>query len=251
MLRIRPTWVVLTCALFLNAAPVSIFNDVTNPPEFENSLVEDGPFGASFSTGATAYTLTSAVLVLSADPIDAGIRSAGRPIHGFQGRHASARAAKAQTAKPSKAHPAADPTGSVTVALYSDTGGPGIGTLLATSATTLPDTSLGESPAQFSFPFSYALSANTRYWIVLSTASDSVAGWWGTSDISGTDVAPEYTYGIGEVFANDPGGALLMQVIGDPATPPPTPAPASVTLVLIGLGCALWYFRRRKILRST
>jgi hypothetical protein len=244
---------VLTCAtLFLNAAPVSIFNDVTNPPVGVNSLLEEGPFGASFSTGATAYTLTSAVLVLSADPIDAGIRSAGRPIHGFQGRHASARTAKAEKAKPSKAHPAAVPTAFVTVALYSDTGGPGIGTLLATSATTLPDTSLGESPAPFSFPFSnYPLSANTRYWIVLSTASDSVAGWWGTSDISGTDVAPEYTHGIGEVFANDPGGALLMQVIGDPTTPPPTPAPASVTLVLIGLGCALWYSRRRKVLRSS
>jgi hypothetical protein len=42
-----------------------------------------------------------------------------------------------------------------------------------------------------------------------------------------------------------------MQVIGDPTTPTTTPAPASVTLVLIGFGCALWYFRRRKVLQSS
>jgi hypothetical protein len=263
MLRVRPTWVVLTCALFLNAAPVSIFNDVTNEVLYANSVVGDATCGASFSTGGTAYNLTSVVLELSNDagePPDT-VR-ASRPIHGMRGRHASARPSKAPKAKPSKAHPAGDPAPSITVALWSDNGSPFPGTLLATSATTLLDTSLGDSPAPFSFPFaSYPLTANTRYWIVVTSPGDNSVGvWWGTPDVSGPDVASEYYIEDDDTVATPnapPGepefdGAFLMQVIGDPSTPPPTtPAPASVTLVLIGLGCAALYFRRRKILRSS
>jgi hypothetical protein len=243
--------VILTCALFLNAAPVSIFNDITNPGDYNASVVGLEPTGASFSTGGTAYNLTTVVVELSNDT-DADVR-ASRASHGMRGRHALARAAKAPKAKPSKAHPAGDPAPSVTVALWSDNGGPGPGTLLATSATTLLDTSLGDSPAPFSFPFSYPLTANTRYWImVTSPGENSVAEWWGTLDMAGTDVVGEYFTADTEVSANSAdNGAFLMQVIGDPTTPPTTPAPASVTLVLIGLGCAAWYFRRRKILRSS
>jgi hypothetical protein len=252
MLRIRPTYVVLTCALFLNAAPVSIFNDVTNTTQYTNSVVEIGPLGASFSTGGTPYTLTSVVLVLSSGEEEPTLR-ANRPTHGFPSHHASAHAAKVQKAKPSKVRPAGPAAPGITVALYTDTGGPGIGTLLATSSTTLLDTSLGADPAQFSFPFSYPLTANTRYWIVVTSPGDnSVAIWWGTSDMAGTEVTTEYYFENGEVTANsEEDGAFLLQVIGDPSTPPPTPGPASITLVLIGIGCAAWYFRRRRVFEAS
>jgi hypothetical protein len=257
MLRVRPTWVVLACALFLNAQPVSIFNDVMNEADYSNVVTLVEPCGASFSTGGTAYNLTTVVLVLSneTDVADVVGGRASHPIHGMRGRHASARAAKAPKAKPLKARPAGDPAPFTTVTLWSDDGGPGPGNLLATSPTTLSDTSLGDSPAEFSFPFSYPLTANTRYWIEVSSSVDSVAVWWGSPEITGTDVAPEYYLYFGDVIPNDEGvdsAAFLMQVIGDPTTPAPTtPAPASVTLVLVGLGCAAWYFRRRKVLRSS
>jgi hypothetical protein len=242
---------VLTCALFLNATPVSIFNDVTNASDdYYEFVVDEGPTGASFSTGGTAYNLTTVVVELSNDS-EEDARAANRSGR-MRSRHASVRSAQVK-AKPSKIRKAGDPAPSVTVALWSDNGGPGPGTLLATSATTLLDTSLGDSPAPFSFPFSYPLTANTRYWImVTSPGENSVAVWWGTPDMTGPDVAGEYYTGEGEVTANGAeAGAFRMQVIGDPSTPPPTtPAPASVTLVLIGLGCAAWYFRR-KVLRSS
>jgi len=259
MLRVRPTWVVLTCALFLNAAPVSIFNDISNPnDDYGTFVVDEGPTGASFSTGGTAYNLTTVVVMLSNDS-EEGLSRANHSSR-MRSRHSSVRTAKAQKAKPSKVRKAGDPAPSVTVSLYSDNGGPGPGNLLATSPTILPDTSLGDSPAQFSFPFAnYPLTANTRYWIlVTSPGDDSVAFWWGTPDLAGPDVASEFyegNYGGGEqVYPNSDGedsAAFLMQVIGDPTTPPTTPAPASVTLVLIGLGCAAWYFRRRKVLQSS
>jgi hypothetical protein len=258
MLRIRPTWTVLACTLFLNAAPVSISNDITNEAAYPQGVASQEPIGASFSTGGTAYNLTTVVVALSNEvEIDADPAKLSRPSHGFRGQHAFVRAAKAQKAKPSKVRPAL-PTPSTTVQLWSDNGGPGPGTLLATSTTTLSDASLGDDPAPFSFAFSnYPLAAGTRYWIEVVSGAGSVAVWWGTPDLTGTDVATEYNMFSGEVTANAPvgdpedDGAFLMQVIGDPATPAPTPAPASVTLVLIGLASAAWYFRRRKALRSS
>jgi hypothetical protein len=145
----------------------------------------------------------------------------------------------------------------VTLSLYSDNGGPGPGSLLVTSATTLFDTSLGVTPAPFTFPFSnYPLAANTRYWIVVSSpGGGSLAEWWLTETITGTETATEYWAFDGTVDPNAGDEAYLMQVNGDPATTPPappqTPAPASVTLVLIGLCGAAWYFGRRKALRSS
>jgi hypothetical protein len=245
--------------LFLNATPVSIFNDVTNAAVYTNVVVDVEPTGASFSTGGTAYNLTSVVLVLSneTEVVIPDTVPASRTSHGMRSRHASSQVAKAPKAKASKVRKAADPAAGIIVQLFSDTGGPYPGTLLATSSTTLLDTSLGDSPAPFSFPFAnYPLAANTRYWVIVSSPDDdSVAVWWGSSDISGTDVTPEYYLYFGDIDANSAGedsSAYLMQVIGDPSTlPPTTPAPASVMLVLIGLGCAAWYFRRRKVLQSS
>jgi hypothetical protein len=246
MLRIRPTWVVLTCALFLNATPVSIFNDVSNSQDDWADVVEEGPVAASFSTGGIAYNLTTVVVVLSNNSNEqVDTRGANRSRR-VKGHRSSARAAKARSVKPAKVRPAIPVTPEVTVSLWTDNGGPGPGSLLVTSATTLPDTSLGDAPAQFTFPFAnYSLTANTRYWIVVSSPGDnSVAEWWSTGTLTGTETATEYSEFEGVVYANDE--AFLMQVNGDPGTPPPTPAPASVTLVLIGLGWALWYFRRQK-----
>jgi hypothetical protein len=243
--------------LFLNATPVSIFNDVTNSQDDWADVVDAGPVAASFSTGGTAYNLTTVVVVLSNNSNeDTETRGAKRSSR-VKGHRSSARVAKAQHAKPAKVRPAIPITPEITVSLYSDSS-TSPGTLLVTSATTLLDTSLGDDPAQFTFPFSYPLAANTRYWIVISSPGEnSVAEWWETFNSgAGTETATEYEEFDGTVYPNFVSGdpeddeAYLMQVNGDPGTPPPTPAPASVTLVLIGLGGAAWYFRRRKVLQS-
>jgi hypothetical protein len=246
MLRIRPTWVVLTCTLFLNATPVSIFNDLTNSQDNWGDVTDDAPLAASFSTGGTAYNLTSVVLMLSNNG-ETIVTTPSKRSHSARSRHSSAVAGKVQKAKPSKVRPAISPS-YVVVSLYSDSS-TSPGTLLATSATTVLDTSLSDTPAAFTFPFSYPLATNTRYWIGVSSPNDSVAEWWVTDTLTGTETATEYSEFDGEVTANDQ--AFLMQVNGAPTTPPPTPAPASVTLVVIGLGCAAWYFRRRKALQSS
>jgi hypothetical protein len=256
MLRIRPTWVVLTCALFLNATPVSIFNDVSNSQDDWANVVDiDGGPAASFSTGGTAYNLTTVVVVLSNNSNEQVDTRGAKRSSRVKGHRSSARAAKARNVKPAKVRPAIPITPEVTVSLWTDNGGPGPGSLLVTSATTLPDTSLGDDPAQFTFPFAdYPLTANTRYWIVVSSPGDnSVAEWWETfNTAAGTETATEYSEFESAIYPNfvsgdpDEDEAYLMQVNGDPGTPPPTPAPASVTLVLIGLGWALWYSRRQK-----
>jgi hypothetical protein len=247
MLRIRPTWVVLTCTLFLNATPVSIFNDLSNSQDNWGDVTDDAPLAASFSTGGTAYNLTSVVVMLSNNGETIVVTPSKRS-QSSRSRHSAAVAGKVQKAKPSKVRPAIVER-YVVVSLYSDSS-TSPGTLLATSATTVADTSLSETPAAFTFPFSnYPLANNTRYWIGVSSPNDSVAEWWVTNTLTGTETATEYSEFDGEVLPNDQ--AFLMQVIVDPSTPPPTPAPASVTLVVIGLGCAAWYFRRRKGLQSS
>ena len=102
--------------------------------------------------------------------------------------------------------------GTVTAYLYSDAGGSGPGTQLATLGT-LSDSSLTSAASLADFPISSTinLSAGTRYWVVLADSSNSGAFVeYGTND-SGTGVASEFAWDGGAPFSNS-GGADIAQV---------------------------------------
>ena len=261
MLRIRPAVAMFGCALILNAVPTSIIsNDISNQAQDLWAVVDDGRLGASFSTGATAYQLTSVLLVLSVEgDVPDAVHAAKRPASHVRSHRTSTPAAKARRANSSALSPRVVPAGT-TVTLWSDNNGPAA--QLAASTTTVLDTSLSNTPTAFTFLFSnFQLAANTRYWIVASSpGTNSVAEWWTTFNVSGTDISTEFDEINSEIFPNAPVGnpgadeAFLIQVNGLAAAAPApsaTPAPSSVTLVLIGLCCAGLYFKRRRRLQSS
>jgi hypothetical protein len=268
MLRIRPVLAMFGCALILSGSPTSIIsNDISNQAQDLWAVVDDGHLGASFSTGATAYQLTSVLLVLSLEgEVPSAVHAAKRPTSHSRSRRASAPVTKTRQANSSVLSPRIVPAGT-TVTLWSDNGlaspNNGPAAQLAASTTTVLDTSLTNTPTAFTFLFSnFQLAANTRYWIVASSPSaNSGAEWWTTFNISGTDISTEFDEINSEVFPNAPAGdpgadeAFLIQVNGLAAAAPPapstTPAPSSVKLVLIGLGCAALYLERRRRLQSS
>lgn len=247
----------LLCALAFGAT-FSVYDNL-GAPVFDFFIVApvkaegDGPLFASFSTGGSAVSLAEVQLQLAnfndlADATPAA-RRAGKPARGL-----AKRSARVGSRAKSGIHP--DPAiggGSITVGLYSDSAtSPGS---LLTTIGSLPDTSLptGGTGAVVTFPLTtvYPLAANTRYWIGLSTANDSVAVWIATDVNTGTGVANEFNYGDGEVFANTPadiGEPFIMNVTvtGNAAPPPVTPVPPSVTLGLIGLAFTGLYFTGRR-----
>ena len=86
------------------------------------------------------------------------------------------------------------PRGSMTVGLYSDSSHTP-GTLL-TVIGTLDDHLIAEHGGVSDFPVSpgFALTANTRYWIGVSTSNASLAGWATTEDTAGTgNIGNEYS----------------------------------------------------------
>jgi len=249
MLRIRPAFMLSACALTLTAAPSTIiFTDFGTTVDDWGYVVSQAPLGQSFSTGATAYNLISAVVILS-NNTDADLRpsAASRSKHHAARPRSSAPAIKAALTPPSCA------SACTSVSLWSDNGGPGPGVELAVSPTVVLDTALPDeaSPQQFTFQFaSYPLSTNTRYWIMVSSpTNNSVSQWWGTDEPTGavTSEYTDYSGGIFPVINSDPGDfAQELQVNADPAAPPPTPVPPALPLVLTGLLCIGLYIAFRK-----
>jgi hypothetical protein len=227
MFRTSPAWAVIACALSLSATPNSgstISSSLGNSMDTSAQVITDGPLAQSFTTGPFAYNLTNVTVVLSQNEPTA------RPKDGIALQ-------------------------SVTVTLWSDNGlafpNNGPHTLLATSPTTVFGTSLSLLPQTFVFPISFALAANTRYWIeVISPNSDSFAAWWITNNPSGTDISHEYTIIDQTVASTQDPHAFLIGVFGVQGLAA-TPAPSTVLLVIVGL-CGLGlYFRRRGGLKAT
>jgi len=158
----------------------------------------NGPLSQSFSTGGSAVSLQSVSLLLNRD--------------------------------------AALPSGSFSVSLWSDDGSGSPGTFLSQIGA-LNDTALPSSPTLLDFnpaTSSSILTANTRYWIHVSSASDTQALWSYSADDQGSGVAGEY-------FANDAGvfdvtyGPYMMRVTVT-AVPEPSTVAAAAAIALLGIG---------------
>ena len=154
-----------------------------------DSVSDLGPLANSFSTGSSPASLAQVTLLLT-------------------GAHDS---------------------GTVTVQLLADSA-TNPGAVLDTIGT-VSDTSLSSSLADYELTLStpFALAADTRYWIELSSTDGSSAAWGWSYDISGTGVAGEDASNEYGVFPNDESGDAPYQMRID-ATPEPS------SLVLLGTG---------------
>jgi hypothetical protein len=183
-------------AIYDNLSATSSYYDPVANYDPSNNDAGFGPLADSFTNGSTA-TLIDVKFLLSGDPTSGS---------------------------------------STSVDLLSDSS-TSPGSVLAHLGT-ISDSSLSSSPGVIDVSgfAPVVLSANTRYWIQLSSP-DTSAVWYYSYDTSGPGVAGEYFYGGLGVFPNSD-GPFQMQVNV-------VPEPSSVTLGLFGIGTFAVFLRRR------
>jgi hypothetical protein len=151
----------LAFAFAVSAAPtagaVVLFDNINATPSSSDGASSAplgvGPLFASFSTGASPFSLSEFNVLISGD----------------------------QTG-----------LGSYYVAVYGDNGSTEPGAQLFKSGSFLDNTLFG-SPTIANFSFApLSLAANSRYWISLGSDAGTSLIWWYSLDISGTGVAGEY-----------------------------------------------------------
>lgn len=158
-----------------------------------------GPLADSFSTGSSAVALTSVTLDLQATNPGDG--------------------------------------GIFTVTLDSDNS-TSPGSALETIGT-ISDSSLTSSLADYTLTTDFALSADTRYWIELSSLSPTSSAYWSWStDTSGTGVANEFFWNQGGVHPNSDSPYQMDVEAG-------APEPSSLLLLGSGLMMLAAPLRRR------
>ena len=189
---------------------IILFDELNAANAGSDSVTMVGPLGESFSTGASAVSLTDVMVKLNIAQNDTTTEALINRRAGFP-----------------RLRPAASSGAAVTIALYSNNVlRPG--TLLAQLGT-VPDSSLPASGAyqNFDIPVNppISLTANTRYWILITSSNNSVAAWAWTTDVSGIGSANEYTFFNSGVFPNvgvSDGPYQLRVTAATPATPAPT-----------------------------
>lgn len=119
--------------------------------------------------------------------------------------------------------------GSLTVSLLADNG-TAPGSLVGVIGS-LADSALSFTATDFSFVLAtpWVLAQNARYWIQVSSTSDSSAAWSYSSDISGAGVATEYHANAYLVYDNASSSPYQLQVNGT------VPEPATAWLLSLGL----------------
>lgn len=118
---------------------------------------------------------------------------------------------------------------------------------LAMLASSVSDSSLSTSSLEtlsYTTHLSSALTANTRYWIVLEqNVNGTNAGWSGATNYTGTGVASEYYYAPGFGGAGPNTNGPFNMAVNDMGVP----EPGSLSVLGIGLlGLATIVRRRRK-----
>lgn len=188
------------------AAATPIYNNLNSASNGADPTSSDGgigPLADSFSTGSSGYSLASVGLkLLDSTPND-----------GY----------------------------TVTVALYSDNATSPDALLYSIGS--IDDSALSTSLADYYFNLAspYALAANTRYWIEVSSGSGN-ATWSWSLDLSGPGASGEHYYHSGTVWPNS-GGPYQMLVADAAITSVPEPAP--LALVALGSLAGLWFTRKR------
>ena len=208
-----PVFLLIAASSSSFGQPTIIFDELNAANAGSDSVTKFGPLGESFSTGASAVSLTDVMIKLNIAPSDES------PLDALTMRRAGGGSVRVQ--------PAASSSAAVTIALYSNNVlRPG--TLLAQLGT-VPDSSLPASGAlqNFDIPVNppVPLTANTRYWIIVTSSNNSVAGFAWTTDVTGIGSANEYTFFNSGVFPNigaNDGPYQLRITAATPATPVPT-----------------------------
>ena len=194
-----------------------LFDELNAANSGSDGVTLSGPLGESFSTGASAVSLTDVMVKLNIPQNNSEL-----------GDNALTRR-RAGSAGSALLKPAASSGGGlVTIALFSNNGlRPG--TQVAQLGT-VPDTSLPPSGTlrNFDIPVNppIPLTPNTRYWIMVTSSNDSIAGFAWTADTSGIgSPANEYYFLNSGVYSNvgQFNGPYQIQVTAaTPATPAPT-----------------------------
>jgi len=181
-------WAALSAPAF---STTLVFYDATaDAIDTFDSIGQFGPFAFSFTTGSTSSTLADVKVNL---------------------------------------HGNGSGTGSVTVALYSNNpNGPRPASALAVLGTVSDSSIAGDTLQDFPVASPVALSAGTRYWIVLSTTNGSALGFNWSETNAGTGVTAEFNIYDGKTYANSTGPFIGYVA----ANPPPPPPVTSVTGVV-------------------
>jgi hypothetical protein len=199
-------------ALICPARAAVVFSNIPGVPDGDRSLIPDAQF-QSFSTGAGGFSLTDVMLLLSGGGADTNFFS---------------------------------------VDLYADSS-TSPGSLLFHIGSKVDNTLTISCNCIYDFPTApFALSANTRYWIGLSTTDGSGVDW----SIEGGFVTPPGDVGVAGEFHDDTGivgpdysgsgflEAFQMVVTDSPTTTSGVPEPSTLVLGAAGL-LSLIVLRRR------
>lgn len=194
------------------AAATPIYNNLNSANNGTDQLSSDGgpgPLGDSFSTGSSANSLTGVTLKLADST----------PNDGYN----------------------------VTVELWSDDptapGGAGPNIMLTTIGS-IDDSALTTSLADYVFTLGtpYALTANTRYWIMAYAGSGNAVWAW-SYDQGALGVSGEYFHNSGGLFPNTDGPYQML--VSGTANTTSVPEPAPFVLVALGSLAGLWWSRKR------
>jgi hypothetical protein len=167
-----------------------------------------GTLADSFSTGASAVTVTDVQLYLGA------------------------------------ASPADGAT--FLISLFPDEGTTPIGGAPLAVITGLDSSLSAVTLVDYVFTTPAALAANTRYWVVLAAgAGNTSVGWQKADTNGGTGTTSEYNYFASTVFGNSSLAPFQMQVNVSSSSATPEPASGSL-MIVFGVCASVFLARRRK-----